>query len=484
MTSATSALVLAMIGVPILGALTIPLVAMLGRKARTVWANVIAFATPAAGAMLLPWVLAGGHGTVVVTSVLSFMGINDLFLADGLALFVALASSGIGALIVLYSAGYIAHTDNETEYYTMVLLFIGSMMGLVFSANLIFLYIFWELAAICSWRLIGYYRKPEFTKRADKAFLITFLGASLMLVGFIMVYTSAVPRTFDIAQLRGFPIAPLAMALIFAGMVAKSATFPLHSWLPDAGIAPSPVTGLLHAAVLVKIGVYGFARLFCYTFTMPSYAPTVLGGIAIGSAFIAACAALVETDIKRILAYSTVSQLGYIFLGFAMLDNQVALAGSLLYFLAHGLGKAALFLCAGVIEHQTHTKDIRQLGGLMKTMPITAVVFFISAMSVIGMPPFAGFFSKFMVITGTLQKGEIVLAAVAIATAFLTLIYLLRLFNKVFLGETNSHPGVREGTPSMLFVLSVFAILSLLGGLFVAGPMSLVRAAVTQIVAR
>ena len=470
-----------MIGVPILGALTIPLVALLGRQARTVWANVLAFATTASGLMLIPWVLAGGHGTVLATSALGFIGIHDLFLVDGLALFVALASSGIGALIVLYSTGYIAHTENETEYYTMVLLFIGSMMGLVFSANLIFLYIFWEIAAICSWRLIGYYRKPEFTKRADKAFLMTFLGASLMLFAFIMIYTTT--GTFDMARLRGFPIAPVVMLLIFAGMIAKSATFPLHTWLPDAGIAPSTITSLLHAAVLVKIGVYGFARLFCCTFTLPSYAPTLLGGIAIGSAFIAACAAMVENDIKRILAYSTVSQLGYIFLGFSMLDNPTALAGSVFYFLAHGLGKAALFLCAGVIEHQTHTKDIRQLGGLIKTMPITAVVFFASAMSVIGIPPFAGFFSKFMVVAGTVQKGEIALAAVAIATAFITLIYLMRLFNKVFLGSP-THGDTREGTTSMLVVLSIFALLSLFGGLFVSWPMNLVRAAVTQIVAR
>lgn len=478
-----SANVLITIGLPLLGALTIPLAALLGRSARTVWANVLAFGTTGSAAFLIPHVLAGTRGTVLSTSALGFVGIHDLFLVDALALFVALASSGIGALIVLYSTGYIAHTDNETEYYTMVLLFIGSMMGLVFSANLIFLYIFWEIAAICSWRLIGYYRKPEFTKRADKAFLVTFFGASLMLIGFILVSSRTFPRTFDMAALRGFPIGPVAMLFIFAGMIAKSATFPLHTWLPDAGIAPSTVTSLLHAAVLVKIGVYAFARLFCFTFALPSYAPTLLGGIAIGSSFIAACAALVENDIKRILAYSTVSQLGYIFLGFAMLNNPTALAGSVFYFLAHGLGKAALFLCAGVIEHQTHTKDIRQLGGLIKTMPITAVVFFASAMSVVGIPPFAGFFSKFMVVAGTVQKGEIALAAVAIATAFMTLIYLLRLFNKVFLGA-QTHPQVKEGTNSMLFVLSVFALLSLFGGLFVSWPMHLVRAAVAQIVAK
>ena len=174
-----TALVLTTIGVPLLGALTIPLVSLLGRSARTVWANLLAFGTTASAALLIPRVLAGTQGAVLSTTALSFIGIHDLFQVDALALFVALASSGIGALIVLYSTGYIAHTDNETEYYTMVLLFIGSMMGLVFSANLIFLYIFWEIAGICSWRLIGYYRQPEYTRKADKAFLVTFMGASL-----------------------------------------------------------------------------------------------------------------------------------------------------------------------------------------------------------------------------------------------------------------------------------------------------------------
>jgi NADH:ubiquinone oxidoreductase subunit 5 (subunit L)/multisubunit Na+/H+ antiporter MnhA subunit len=475
----TTTFVLATVAVPILGALTIPLVSLLGRQARTVWANLLAFGTTACGAALIPYVLSGGAPVTISTSVLNFAGIEELFLVDPLAVFVAVVASLIAALIVLYSVGYIAHTDHETEYYTMVLLFVGSMMGLVFSANLIFMYIFWEVAGICSWRLIGYYRKPEYVRKADKAFLITFLGAVLMLLGFIIVYVNSPTMSFDLSQLKGMQLMPIAMFLIFAGMIAKSATFPLHSWLPDAGIAPSPVTGLLHAAVLVKIGVYGFARLFCLTFTLPPYAPTLLGGIAILSAFVAACAALVENDIKRILAYSTVSQIGYIFLGFAMLDQQVAVAGSIFYILAHGLGKAALFLCAGVIEHSTRVKDIRQLGGLMKTMPVTAVVFFVSALSVIGIPPFAGFFAKFMVIAGTIQKGEIWLAVAAIFTAFLTLLYLMRVFNKVFLGAP-THPTIREGTTSMLVALGIFAALSLLSGLFVSWPMSLAKLAAAQ----
>jgi NADH:ubiquinone oxidoreductase subunit 5 (subunit L)/multisubunit Na+/H+ antiporter MnhA subunit len=192
---------------------------------------------------------------------------------------------------------------------------------------------------------------------------------------------------------------------------------------------------------------------------------------------------MVENDLKRILAYSTISQIGYIFLGFAMLDNQVALAGSIFYILAHGLAKAALFLCAGVIEHGTGTRDIRELGGLMKKMPVTAIVFFVSALSVIGIPPFAGFYSKFMVIAGTIQKGQFVLAAAAIFTAFMTLIYLLRAFNKIFMGEL-THAHAHEGTRSMLISISIFAILSLVVGLLIAWPMGVVKLAAAQMVAR
>ena len=162
------------------------------------------------------------------------------------------------------------------------------------------------------------------------------------------------------------------MLLILFGMFSKSATVPLHTWLPDAGVAPTTVTALLHAAVLVKIGVYAFARIFLYTFQLPGDWPQVIPILAVVSSLIAAAAATVENDFKRILAYSTVSQIGYIFLGFSV-ANPEGISGSLLFILMHGLAKAGLFLCAGIVIHATHKRDIREMGGLIKTMPITAV---------------------------------------------------------------------------------------------------------------
>jgi NADH:ubiquinone oxidoreductase subunit 5 (subunit L)/multisubunit Na+/H+ antiporter MnhA subunit len=342
------------------------------------------------------------------------------------------------------------------------------MMGLVFSANLIFLYLFWEIIAICCWRLIGFYRLKEHVRKADKAFLITFFGAVVMLLGFIQIYGTT--NTFDLTAMRGAAIPGTAVLLILIGMFSKSATVPLHTWLPDAGVAPTTVTALLHAAVLVKIGVYAYARIFLYTFKLPGDWPNVIPILVVVSSLVAAAAATVETDFKRILAYSTVSQIGYIFLGFSM-ANPEGISGSILFILMHGLAKGGLFLCAGIVIHATHTKDVREMGGLIKTMPITAAAFLGCAFSVIGIPPFGGFFSKFLVIMGTVKAGQVWVAAVALFTAVLTMFYLLKVFSMVFLGEAK-HPAP-EKTPSMVFVVALLAVLSLAAGLFISTPAKL-----------
>jgi NADH:ubiquinone oxidoreductase subunit 5 (subunit L)/multisubunit Na+/H+ antiporter MnhA subunit len=357
----------------------------------------------------------------------------------------------------------------------MVLLFIGAMMGLVFSGNLIFIYLFWEIIGISCWRLIGFYREPDMVRKADKAFLVTFFGAVVMLLGFIQIY--GLTNTFDITAMRGTLVPGTAVLFILFGMFSKSATVPLHTWLPDAGVAPTTVTALLHAAVLVKIGVYAFARLFLYTFRLPDGWQQAIPIIVMVSSLVSAGAAAVENDIKRILAYSTVSQIGYIFLGFSM-ANPSGISGSLLFILMHGLAKAGLFLCAGIVIHAVHSKDIREMGGLIKTMPVTAVAFLVCAFSVIGIPPTGGFFSKFLVIMGTVQAGQTWLAALALFTAVLTMYYLFRVFRLVFLGECK-HPAP-EKTKSMVFVVALLAVLSLAAGLLVAYPMKLVNIATTE----
>jgi NADH:ubiquinone oxidoreductase subunit 5 (subunit L)/multisubunit Na+/H+ antiporter MnhA subunit len=346
-------------------------------------------------------------------------------------------------------------------------------MGLVFSANLILLYIFWEVTAITSWRLIGFFREKTDALRADKAFLVTFFGAAAMLMVFISIYQET--GTFD---LKPGGISNLAVALILAGIFSKSATLPFHTWLPDAGIAPSPVTALLHAAILVKIGVYVFARLFIATFTLAQFWHTAVPVIAAVSTIVSAGAALVETDLKRIIAYSTISQIGFIFFALAI-GNEMALAGGLLYILLHGLAKAGLFLCAGIVEQNTKIRNITKLGGLISGMPITAFSFLFCAFSVMGVPPFGGFFSKYMVFAGAVEAGQLWIAFVFLAGAVLTILYLFRAFNSVFLGETRL-PQAKEASPLMVFSVAVLGLLSLFSGIFINFSSGFVRAVVTN----
>jgi proton-translocating NADH-quinone oxidoreductase chain N len=473
MTNNIQIIILLTIFVPIVGSLTIPLAGLISKSARSFWSVLLAIATTAFSMLLIPFALKGGE---LAFSKTMAMGLDFIVVADSLSIFMAVVSSFVGALIVIYSLGYIGHEENQNEYYLIVLLFIGAMMGLVFSANLIFMYLFWEIAAIACWRLIGFYRVREYVIKADKAFLVTFFGAVFMLLGFILIYGQT--GTFDITAMRGATIPGIAVLLILMGMFSKSATVPLHTWLPDAGVAPTTVTALLHAAVLVKIGVYAYARLFCYTFKLPEGWQQAIPIIVVFSSLVAAGAALVETDLKRILAYSTISQIGYIFLGFAVM-NPMGVSGSLLFILMHGLAKAGLFLCAGIVIHATHERDIRKMGGLIKTMPWTAVAFIFCAFSVIGIPPFGGFFSKFMVIIATVQSGRVWVAAAALFAAVLTMLYLFRAFSAVFIGEAKSDR--KEGTRSMVFVVVLLAVLSLLAGFFVAYPTKLTNIAAGEI---
>ena len=425
-------------------------------------------------AFLVPVVAGGGTVAIMLPLVIG----DTLFYADGLAVFMALVSTSVGAVIVIYSFGYIRHYENRNEYYLMVVLFLGSMMGLVFSRNLIYLFLFWEITAFTCWRLIGFFREPKIVLRADKAFLVTVFGALMMLLGFLLVYAET--GSFDLGMIKsalaGKTVSNLAVLLILFGILSKSATLPLHTWLPDAGVAPSPVTALLHAAVLVKIGVYVYARLFVMTMDLDALWHTVVPIIAATSALVSAGAAFVETDMKRIIAYSTVSQIGFILLGLSV-GSKTGFSGGLLYILMHGIAKGGLFLCAGIIEHGTHTKDITKMGGLIRSMPLTAVAFLFCAFSVMGIPPFGGFFSKYLVIAGAAESGQLALTIVFVLGAVMTLLYLFRLFAMVFMGEEKIK-APREGTPGMVGSVVFLAALSLASGLLIAFPSDFVQGAI------
>ncbi|MBI5573630.1 MAG: NADH-quinone oxidoreductase subunit L [Elusimicrobia bacterium] len=458
--------VLLSIGIPIIGSFANLLI----KRRQNIISTVLIFAGFVTSCLLISPILTGTTGYFHRYFIEFF---STAFIADGLSVFMAVTASFIGGLIAIYSAGYMKDYEHLKEYYFYITLFVGSMLGLIFSANLLLMFIFWEITALCSWRLIGFYRDEKGLLAADRAFILTFLGSGLMLAGFAIVYSQY--NTLNILSLSGKEIPTFAMILILCGMLAKSAQLPFHLWLPDAGVAPSPVTAFLHAAVLVKIGVYAFARLFIFTFPMTETFQDIVMILSVATILVAGASAFVENDIKRILAYSTISQIGYIFLGFAT-DVAVGITGAIFFILVHGLGKAGLFLSAGIVEHNTHEKDIRKLGGLSKTMPITSVAFVLCALSIIGFPPFGGFFSKLYVIMSVVQKGKILLASLAVLGAVLTLLYLFRLYNAVFLGTARGTDAERnteltrnnymEKTKGMVVIVLVLGLLSLLTGLF------------------
>jgi NADH:ubiquinone oxidoreductase subunit 5 (subunit L)/multisubunit Na+/H+ antiporter MnhA subunit len=467
-------LLLFVVFVPLIGACTLPLIGRASEKVRNPMALVYVAVPFGLLISMLPTALSGAPHSF---DIMLPLGLSFGFHADGLAVFMALISSFLGLIIVVYSYGYLGHYENQNEYYFYVVMFLGAMMGITMTTNLVFLYGFWELSALACWRLIGFFREKESVRRANKAFLITGVGALVMLAGFLMVYFQH--GTMDLLQLRGKEISNAAVVLILFGILSKSATLPLHSWLADAGVAPTPATALLHAAVLVKIGVYVYARLFAVTFRIDAFWNTAMPVIAAVSAMLSAGAAIAENDIKRIVAYSTVSQIGFIFLGLSI-GGEAALAGGLMYILMHAISKAGLFLCAGIVEHSLHTKDIRKMGGLARTMPWTAVSFFLCAFSVMGVPPFGGFFSKDMVIHGAVEAGHPWIAAVFILGAVMTVLYLMRAFYRVFLGQSHAEHPAHEGRGTMEYSVALLAALSIASGILIYYPAVWVQAIVQQ----
>ncbi len=387
---------------------------------------------------------------------------NIFFIADPLSFIFGVTSVFIGVFIYLFATGYFAEECplEQQKFSFWGLIFVGSMMGVVFSDNLISLYLFWELAGLCSWKLIGFYRKDEHLLKADKAFLITSAGAGFMMLGFAYIYI--ITGSLSILQIMNMHVPSYVFALIFLGVLTKSATLPFHTWLPDASVAPTPVTSFLHAAVLVKIGVYGLARMFGITFIVAGNVMWA-GYLALFSSFAAGVIAMRETDIKRVLAFSTISQLGFMIAGL-MVFNPIATRGGVIFYVAHALGKGCLFLCAGIIEKFFGTKDIRQMGGLMKKFPLLSYAFLFSMFSVAGIPPLPGFYGKLEVITGMLIKGHIFYGLFAILTSALTLLYMLRLFSYVFMGDEREVNTGGKGITPMVVSVVLLATASLVLG--------------------
>jgi len=445
----------------LMGAVWIPLIGSLfcllfPRKVREGWAVGIVGLSFVLLLFLTGWII---QGKSLQIDILSLKGgyFALSFFADGISLTFALEQ------------------ENQREYYFMTSLMIASLIGASFSRNLVLFYIFWEIAALTTWRLVGFYREERIVWIADKTFLMTFLGSSFMLMGFCLLYIQT--GSLDLIQLKGVavPNINLILFLIFLGIIAKSAILPLHTWLSDAHpVAPSPMSAIL-SGVEVEIGLLGFLRIFVW---MAGVSWNWILILAVVSSLIGAGAALVEKDIKRIIAYSTVSQVGYILLGFALLTRIGVVAG-LLYFIVHAIAKASLFLGAGVVERKYGTRDITKLGGLMKTSPVFGIGFLFSAFSIAGFPPFGGFYAKLMVIMGVVKESHFWVATLAIATAILTMLYLFRLFNGIFMGK--EVPEKSTSSSRLMIGCVVFlGIISLVIGIFITQSLGLPVAAVAE----
>jgi NADH-quinone oxidoreductase subunit L len=384
---------------------------------------------------------------------------------DSLAVIMALIATGIGLLDIVFSKGYMEDDESPERYYFEKLFFIGSMVGLVFVSNLVGLYIFWEGVGLCSYLLIGYwYWKKSAAEAALKAFTMTRFGDVFMLAGIITSWVLL--GTINFQDLNALALAGafsvklglLISVLLFIGAVGKSAQFPLFPWLLDAMEGPTTVSALIHAATMVNAGVYLVARMF--PFFSYSHALPVVAVIGAVSAFIAATGALAHREIKKILAFSTMEHLALMFVAIGV----GSAAAGIFHLMNHAVFKALLFLSSGAVIHMAHhEKDAFKLGGLIRFMPQTAILFLIGILALAGVPPFNGFFSKDWVLASAYEHGNPLVFGLSFVAAVLCIAYGFRLWFVLFTGEpSETSKKAREAYTVMLIPLYVLAALTLI----------------------
>lgn len=396
---------------------------------------------------------------------------------DSLSLVMITIISGVGALIHLYSTGFMSQDKSFKRYFIYLNLFVSAMLFLVLADNLLLLYLGWEGVGLCSYLLIGFwYQDKNNNLAANKAFLMTRIGDTAMAIGLFLLFTHL--GTLDIQEIQvkahtvwslsDNTIASICCLLLLGGAVGKSAQFPLQNWLPDAMAGPTPVSALIHAATMVTAGIYLIAR----NSQLFQLAPDVLYVIALIGTFtllLGASAAMVQSDLKRILAYSTISQLGYMFLALGV----GASASAVFHLMTHAFFKALLFLSAGALIYSLHHEhNIFKMGGLFKKLPVVTVSFAIGCSALASLPFTSGFFSKELILEQVVASGHITLWWAAVLGAFITAFYSARLFFIVFLGQAQLSPDTTP-TKSMSLALIILCLFSLLGGVQPSGLISL-----------
>ncbi|MEC1719563.1 NADH-quinone oxidoreductase subunit L [Schinkia azotoformans] len=400
--------------------------------------------------------------TIGNTGLTAGFEVNQL---NALMLFIV---SLVSFLVHMYSKGYMHGDERMPVFYSYLGLFTFAMLSLVISPNLLQVYIFWELVGLGSFLLIGFYFfNPEARAAAKKAFIVTRIGDVGLFIGMILLFWQVGSFEYDeiFAAVDAGAIEPfwitLTAILIFVGAVGKSGQFPLHTWLPDAMEGPTPVSALIHAATMVAAGVYLVASLFPL-FSASGAAMTVVATIGGITAIFAASIGLVQKDIKRVLAYSTVSQLGYMMLAL----GAAGYVSGVFHLMTHAFFKALLFLAAGSVIHAVHTQDIEEMGGLWKKMKLTAPLFLIGTLAISGFPLLSGFFSKDEILVAAWADGRYGLFWLAVGAAFFTAFYMFRLFFMVFTGESRGEHGnhAHESPGVMTFPMIVLGVLAVVSG--------------------
>src|SRR5437773_3383666 len=417
----------------------------------------IVFAKPEISVTEIPWIEI--HG---------FLRVPIGFTLDSLSKTMLVLVSGVGALIHIYSLGYMRDDPGNSRYFASLSLFMFSMLGIVLANNFVMMFIFWELVGLCSYLLIGHwFERDSAAADAKKALITNRIGDFGFMLGILMVWGATGSVVFDdiIPQLWRVTSNPtfltICVLLIFCGAVGKSAQFPLHVWLPDAMEGPTPISALIHAATMVAAGVYMLVRV-AFIIQGSQTALLVIAWIGTITAVMAALIATQQNDIKRILAYSTLSQLGYMVMAVGLASNDAAM----FHLFTHAFFKALLFLAAGsVIVMLHHEQNIWQMGGLSRKLPIAFITFVVGALALIGCPPFSGFFSKDAILALAYERNTPIFA-VALFTAFLTAFYVIRMLVIVFFGRPRSDiaRNSRESPPVMTVPLIALALLATFGG--------------------
>ena len=413
---------------------------------------------------------------------------------DPISVMMIVVVTFVSLMVHIYSLGYMKGEERFSTYYSFLSLFTFSMLGLVLSSNIFQIYMFWELVGVSSFLLIGYYyNKPSAVAASKKAFIVTRFADLGFLIGILILSFNAQTLDFETliqrltdpssgqlhataaASFLGVSALTWGLVLVFIGGAGKSAMFPLHIWLPDAMEGPTPVSALIHAATMVVAGVYLVARLFpVFAISCPA-ALHVVAYIGIFSAFLAAVIACTQTDIKRVLAYSTMSQIGYMMFALGVSgyggENGLGFMASMFHLFTHAFFKALLFLGAGAVIHMIHSNEMKDMGGLRKFMPVTHLTFLIACLAIAGIPPFAGFFSKEEILIAAYHSNKIIFAT-ALITAAITAFYMFRLYFTIFWKkEAHLHDHHGEGTFSMKLPLIILGAGALLAGLIPFGEL-------------